>query len=108
MRKCRSIISLTDDFWLSLGTYDKRVSILFETGSRRYQATDDDILFQAQQIINAPVDCGFRQDTGSLLERGCRDKAIRSQCCFGDTQQHRLPKTWLPTLRRHSFILFVK
>jgi hypothetical protein len=59
VRKRRSI-SLTNNHGLRLGTYDKRVSILFETGPCWNQTTDDDIFFQAQQIINAPVDRGFR------------------------------------------------
>jgi hypothetical protein len=67
MRKRRSI-SLTNDYRLRLGAYDERVSILFKAGSSWNQATDDDIFFQAQQIINTPVDRSFRQDTSGFLE----------------------------------------
>jgi hypothetical protein len=64
----RRTISLTNKHRLRLGTNDKGVPILFEAGSSWNQAANNDIFFQAQQIINAPVNRSFRQDTGGLLE----------------------------------------
>src|SRR4029079_3594590 len=70
----RRNLSLTGNHRLRFGTNDKGVAILFKAGSSRNQTTDDHIFFQAQQIINAPIDRGLRQDTRGFLDEAAEIK----------------------------------
>src|SRR6266446_10607460 len=56
----------------------------------RNQLANDDILFEAHQVIRLSLYRCPCQDTCGLLEGGCRQEAIRIERRLGDTQEHRL------------------
>src|SRR5579884_655955 len=60
---------------------------LNDAGASRYQLTDDDILFQTNQVIGLGLDGSFGQDAGRLLEGGGGEEAIGIERCLRDTQQ---------------------
>src|SRR5712692_2673794 len=60
---------------------------LHETGAGRDQLADDDVLFQAHQVVGLRFDSGFRQHAGGFLERGRRQEAVGIERGLGDTEQ---------------------
>ncbi len=51
----------------------------------RNQLANDDILFEAHQVIRLSLYCCLCQDACGLLEGGCRQEAIRIERRLGDT-----------------------
>src|SRR5690554_51403 len=75
----------------SKGPYRGRLQasrfVVGETGTRRYQSTDHHVFLQPAQEVALAGNCRFGQYPRGFLERSCRDKRLRSQRSFGDTQQ---------------------
>ena len=61
--------------------------VVSETGTRRYESTDDHVLFQSTQVIPLARHGSFGQNTRGLLERGSRNKALSRKGGFGNPQQ---------------------
>src|SRR5262245_56390862 len=59
-------------------------------GTRRYQATDDDVLLEAFECVDLPIDRRLGEHARGLLERSRRDERPRLQRSLGDTEQHRV------------------
>src|SRR5690606_23921662 len=59
------------------------------TGSRRNQATDDDVLFQAAQRIDLAGDSRLGENAGGFLEGSRGDERAGLQRRFGDTLKYR-------------------
>ena len=53
----------------------------------RNQATDDDVLFQATQLVALAHDGGLGEHAGGFLEGGGRDEAVGGQRRLGNAQQ---------------------
>ena len=58
-----------------------------ESRTGRNQTTNDDVLLQAAEVITLASYCSLGENTCSLLERRCRDEALRRQRRFGNTQE---------------------
>src|SRR5215472_13453674 len=52
------------------------VAVVLHTGAGRDQAPDDDVFFQAAQVIDLAVDAGFGEHARGLLERRGGDERI--------------------------------
>ncbi len=65
------------------------VAILRHAGSRGDEAADDDVLLESAQVVDSAGDCGLRQHSGGLLERGRRDERLRRQRRLRDAEQQR-------------------
>jgi len=48
------------------------MSVSCETRARRNEATDDDVFFEAAQIVLETTDRSLSEDAGGFLERGRR------------------------------------
>src|SRR5579871_6279868 len=48
---------------------EAHVAVVLHAGSGRDEASDDDVLFQAAQVIDLAVDAGFGEHSRGLLER---------------------------------------
>src|SRR6478735_4222539 len=53
-----------------LGGLHPDVAVPLETGARRDQLADDDVLLQTTQRVRPSVDCRVGEDAGGLLEGG--------------------------------------
>ena len=56
------------------------VAVALHTGTGRDRFTDDNVLFQAYQMVNLTLDSSVGQDLGGLLEG-----------CGGQTGRNRMP-----------------
>src|SRR5580693_2980390 len=65
------------------------VAVVFHARSGRDEASDDDVLFQAAQVIDLAVDAGFGKHARGLLERRRRDERVGGERRLGDAQQQR-------------------
>ena len=79
-----------------------------EPGSRRDQASDDDVLLQAAQGILLAGDRGFGEHPGGLLERSRRYEGLRGQGGLGDAEQHTLVVHWLLVLLDERLVDFTQ
>ena len=64
------------------------VAVALHTGTGRDRFTDDNVLFQAYQMVNLTLDSSVGQNLGGLLEGCCGQEGIGCQGCFGDTKQY--------------------
>ena len=60
-----------------------------ETGTRRDEMPEDDILLQANQINHLTGQSRFSEHLGGLLERGGGDEALGLDRSLGDTKKQR-------------------
>src|ERR1700739_1725023 len=58
-------------------------------GSGRDEASDNDVLFQAAQVIDLAVDAGFGEDARGLLERRGGDEGVGGERRLGDSEEQR-------------------
>ena len=61
--------------------------MVFETSSRRDEVPQDNVLFQADQVIDLSCDRRLSQNLGRLLETGGRDEAFALNGGLGDPQK---------------------
>ena len=55
-----------------------------EAGAGRDEVAEDDVLLEADQVIDLAGQGGLGEDLGGLLEAGGRDEAIRLHRRLGD------------------------
>ena len=65
---------------------------------RRDHVADDDVLFQAPEVVNLGGGRRFGQDAGRLLETRGGDEGVGGQRRLGDSQEHRLGLGFLAPL----------
>src|ERR1039458_6465617 len=53
---------------------EAHVAVVLHAGAGRDEASDNDVFFQAAQVINLAVDAGFGEHARGLLERCRRDE----------------------------------
>src|SRR5437016_1828544 len=61
-----------------------------EARTCRDEPSDDDVLFEAAQVVLQATHRGFGEHAGCLLERSRRDERLGCERRLGDTEQHRL------------------
>src|SRR5579859_341581 len=84
------------------------VAVVLHAGAGRDEASDDDVLFQAAQVIDLAVDAGFGEHARGLLERRRRDERISRKRSFGDPEEQRTAGSRLAALRDHALVLFAE
>ena len=70
--------------------------------------TDDDVLFQTDQVVHLTFDRSFCQDFCCLLEGCCRQEGFCSQRCFGNTEHDLLACCRLFSFCFHLLVHFVE
>src|SRR5580692_5442132 len=87
---------------------EAHVAVILHAGSGRDKASDDDVLFQAAQVIDLAVDAGFGEHARGLLERRGGDEGVGGERCLGDAQEQRPAGGRLAALRNHALVLFAE
>src|ERR1700739_4926267 len=83
------------DFRLHLGGglfhlwREAHVAVVLHAGSGRDEASDNDVLFQAAQVIDLAVDAGFGEHARGLLERRGGDEGVSGERSLGDAEEQR-------------------
>ena len=70
--------------------------------------SDDDILFQTDQVVHLTLDRRFRQNLRSLLEGSCGQEGICRQGCLGDTEHDLFPGRGSLAFCFQHFIHFIE
>src|SRR4051812_14998237 len=78
-----------------LGRLDLQAPVPAETGRRRDQLPDDDVLLQAEQAVGLALERRVREDLGGLLERGGRQEGVRRKRRLGDAEDDLLDRRLL-------------
>ncbi len=60
-----------------------------ETGSRRNEVAQDDVLLETDEPVDSAGQCGLRQHLGGFLETGCGNETFALNGCLGDPEQLR-------------------
>src|SRR5690606_14169373 len=76
-----------------------------ETGTRRNEATHDDVLFDSSEIVRLSVNGGLGEYLGRFLEGRCTDERLCRKRRLGDPQEHRFCDSWTPTTSENSLVL---
>src|SRR5580693_5048047 len=84
------------------------VAVVLHARSGRDEASDDDVLFQAAQVIDLAVDAGFGEHARGLLERRGGDEGVGRERSLRDAQQQRTARGRLAALRNHALVLFAE
>src|SRR5215469_9013946 len=84
------------------------VTVVLHAGAGRDQAADDDVLFQAAQVIDLAVDAGLGEHARGLLERRGGDEGVGRERSLRDAEEQRTAGSRLAALRNHSLVLFAE
>src|ERR1700730_1053243 len=84
---------------------EANVAVVLHAGACRNEASDDDVLLQAAQVIHGPLKRCLGQPAGGLLEGGRGDERVGRQRGFGDTQEQRPARGRTSALRDHALVL---
>src|SRR5713226_1455803 len=82
--------------------------VVREPGARRDQAADDHVLLQPAEVVGLAGNRGLRQYAGGLLERGCRNEAVRRERRLRDAEEHGLGGRGTLALRQHAAVLLLE
>src|SRR5579864_1888302 len=87
---------------------EAHVAVVLHAGSGRDKASDNDVLFQAAQVIDLAVNAGFGEHARGLLERRRRDEGIGGERSLGDAEEQRPSSGRLAALCNHALVLFTE
>src|SRR5580704_12228264 len=87
---------------------EAHVAVVLHAGSGRDEASDNDVLFQAAQVIDLAVDAGFGEHARGLLERRRRDEGIGGERSLSDAEEQRPSSGRLAALCNHALVLFTE
>src|SRR5262245_38178442 len=77
-----------------------------ETRSGRYQVAHDHVFLEAAQPIDFAERSRFGKNTCGILERSCRNEAVRFQRSLSDAEQHRNGLRRLAAFLHDFLVLF--
>src|SRR5579883_3342580 len=86
----------------SLLARDLLFAALGNAGAGRNELADDDVLFQAHQMVGLALNRRLRQHARRLLEGSRRQEAVGVERCLCDAQQHGLCGSRLAAFRQHA------
>src|ERR1051326_8106780 len=87
---------------------EAHVAVVLHAGAGRDEASDDDVLLQAAQVIDLAVDAGFGEHARGLLERRRRNERVGGERCLRDPEEQRPSSSRLAALRNHPLVLFAE
>src|SRR3990167_1459320 len=87
---------------------DREALVRAQAGARGDQATHDDVLLEAAEVVDAPVDGRLGQPLRGLLERRRRDDRLGRQRALRDAEQERIALGRLATTDDHALVLLLE
>src|ERR1700756_3677182 len=87
---------------------ETHVAVVLHAGPGRDEASDDDVLFQAAQVIDLAVDAGFGEHARGLLERRGGDEGVGGERSLRDAEEQRTAGGRLAALGNHALVLFAE
>src|SRR5579871_3976544 len=85
---------------------EAHVAVVLHAGSGRDKASDNDVLFQAAQVIDLAVNASFGEHSRGLLERRGGDERVGRKRSLRDPEEQRPPSGRLAALRNHALVFF--
>src|SRR5690606_23686320 len=73
---------------------DARAPYRIEARTSGNQTAEDDVLLEADQLVDLACQRGLCEDVSSVLERRRREPALGRQRSLGDAKEQRLPRGW--------------